>query len=97
MADDELKIQWPELNTVVTELRRIGQPAVADKLVEAARSGTTSSGIIGDIGLVLRDHGLLRSQLDAPAIVAWDAIMADVSRAFRGSKFAQWLARLTNY
>lgn len=96
MTDDELKTQWPELNTVVTALRRIGQHAVADKLVEAARTGTTSSGIIGEIGIVLRDHRLLRSQLDHPTLDAWDAIMADVGRAFRGSKFAQWLARLAS-
>lgn len=96
MTDDELQKHWPELGVVVTELRRIGQPAVADMLVEAARSGVSSSEILGNIGIVLRDHSALRSRLDYPAINAWDSIMADVGRAFRGSKFARWLARLTN-
>lgn len=96
MTDDELQKHWPELGVVVTKLRRIGQPAVADMLVEAARSGLSSSEILGNIGIVLRDHNTLRSRLDDPAINAWDSIMADVGRAFRGSKFARWLTRLTN-
>ena len=96
MTDDELQKYWPELGSVVIELRRIGQPAVADMLVDAALTGSTSSEIVGNIGIVLRDHRALRSQLSDSALNAWDAIMADVNRAFSGSKFAQWLARLTS-
>jgi len=95
MTDDELKKCWPELGIVVAELRRIGQVDVADKLVNAFLSGTASSEIVGHIGLLLRDHYTLRPQLSDSTLNAWDAIMADVSRAFRGSKFAQWLARLS--
>lgn len=95
MTDDELQKYWPELGTVVLELRRINQSSVADKLIDAAMTGSTSSEIVGNIGIILRDHRALRPQLGDSAISAWDAIMDDVTRAFSGSKFAQWLARLT--
>jgi hypothetical protein len=95
MTDDELQSQWPELGAVVSELRRIGQSEVADKLVDAASKGTSSSEIVGNVGIVLRDHDELRPQLGESAIRAWDAILGDVRRVFSGSKFAQWLARLT--
>ena len=95
MTDDELQEFWPELGTVVIELRRINHPSVADKLIDAAMTGSTSSEIVGNIGIILRDHRALRSQLSDSALSAWDTIMADINRAFSGSKFAQWLARLT--
>lgn len=95
MTDDELKECWPELGVVVAELRLIGQVEVADRLVDTFLSGSTSSEIVGHIALILRDHHALRVQLSDAAQNAWDTIMADVSRAFRGSKFALWLARLS--
>lgn len=95
MTDAELQTWWPELGTVVTELRRIDRPAVADLLVDAVRAGATSGEILGGIGAVLRDHRALRSQLGDSAASAWDAVMADVYRAFPGSRLAQWFARLS--
>ena len=36
------------------------------------------------VGGVLRDHGAIRSQLTKSGVKAWDAIMADVRRAYPG-------------
>jgi len=94
MTDDELQDCWPELGTVVKELRCISRPDVADKLVEAFLAGTSSSEVVGIIGLILRDHRDLRPQLSDTALTAWDAIMDNVARILRESKFAQWLDRL---
>lgn len=94
MTDDELQDCWPELGTLVKELRRINQAAVADKLIEAFLAGSSSSEVVGGIGLILRDHHDVRPQLGDTAIAAWDAIMDNVARILRESKFAQWLDRL---
>lgn len=96
MTDAEVQTWWPDLGTVVAELRCADRPAVADLLVEAVRAGATSSEILGGIGVVLRDHRALRSQLSDSAASAWDAVMADVYRAFPGSRLAQWSAWLTS-
>ena len=95
MTDAELDRWWPDLGTVVTELRRADQPAVADSLVEAVRAGTTSSEILGGVGAVLRDRRTLRSRLSDSAARAWDTVMADVDRAFPASRPVQWLDRPT--
>jgi hypothetical protein len=95
MTDAELQRWWPDLGTVVAELRRAHRPDVADLLVDAVRAGASSSEILGGIGVVLRDHRVLRSQLGDSAASAWDAVMADVYRAFPGSRLAHWFARLT--
>lgn len=95
MTDAELHGWWPDLGVVVAELRRADQPAVADLLVDAVRAGSTASEIVGGVGVVLRDHRALRSRLGDPAVAAWDAVMADVRRAFPGSRFGQWFARFT--
>jgi len=94
MTDDELQNCWPELGTVVKELRRVSRSDVADKLIEAFLAGSSSSEIVGGIGLILRDHRDLRPQLSDAAISAWDAVMDNVARILRESKFAQWLERL---
>lgn len=96
MSDDELHKRWPELGTVEADLRRIGQPAVADMLVDAASARLGSSDVVGSVGIVLRNHSALRARLSENAVTAWDVIMADVSRAFNRSRFAQWLASLTS-
>jgi len=95
VTDDELQKWWPDFGTLVVELRRANRPAVADLLVDAVLAGATSSEILGGIGVVLRDHRALRSKLSDSAASAWDAVMADVYRAFPGSRLAQWFARLT--
>ena len=89
--DSELDRWWPDLGTVAAELRRAGQPVAADALVEAVRAGATSSEILGVVGKVLREHRALRSNLGDSAARAWDAVMADVDRAFPGAKPLQWL------
>jgi hypothetical protein len=68
---------------------------VADLLVGAVRAGGTSGEILGGIGIVLRTHRALRAQLNESTASAWDAVMADVDRAFPGSRLAQWLAWFT--
>ena len=94
MTDAELQTWWPDLGTVVAELRRIDRAAEADLLVDAVRAGATSGEILGGVGVVLRDHGALRSQLSDSAASAWDAVMADVHGAFPGSSLAEWFARI---
>ncbi len=95
MLDDELYRRWPELAIVAADLRRIGKLDVAEKLIDAARGKQGASDIIGSVGIVLRNHNVLRDHLSDKAIFAWDIIMIDVSRAFSKSRFAQWLASLT--
>ena len=95
MTDAQLEEYWPDLGIVVVELRRTERAAVADQLVDAVRAGATSGEILEGIGVVLREHRALRSRLDNSAASAWDAVMADVRRAYPGSKFGHWLARLT--
>jgi len=89
--DNELDRWWPDLGTVAAELRRAGAPAAADSLVEAVRAGATSSEILGAVGKVLREHRALRARLGDSAARAWDAVMADVEKAFPGAKPLQWL------
>ncbi len=89
--DSELDRWWPDLGTVAAELRRAGEPAAADALVEAVRGGATSSEILGAVGTVMREHRALRPKLSDSAARAWDAVMADVDRAFPGAKPLQWL------
>jgi len=93
VTDDELQTWWPELETLVAELRRADRPAVADLLVDAVRAGATSGEILDGIGVVLRDHRALRSQLSDSGASAWDAVAADVYRAYPGSRLGHWLAR----
>lgn len=89
--DSELDRWWPDLGTVAAELRRAGQPAASDALVDAVRAGATSGEILGAVGKVMREHRALRAQLGDSAARAWDAVMADVEKAFPGAKPLQWL------
>jgi hypothetical protein len=95
MTDAELKAWWPDLGTVVDELRKSDWPAVADLLVDAVRAGATSGEVLDGVGGVLREHRSLRAKLTAPAVTACDAVMADVYRAYPGLRLAHWFARLT--
>lgn len=95
MTDAELQSWWPDLGAVVAELRRSDRPAVADLLVDAVRAGATSGEILDGVGGVLREHRGLRSKLSDSAASAWDAVMADVRRAYPGSRLGHWLGRLT--
>ena len=95
VTDRELQEWWPDLGTVVADLRRIRQDSVAEALLDAVRGGATSSEILGEVGVVLRENSVLRAALSDNAQCAWDGAMADVHRAFAGSRLADWLARLT--
>ena len=68
---------------------------MADLLVDVVRAGATSGEILDGIGVVLRVHRSIRSHLTSPAASAWDAVMADVYRAYPGLRIAHWFARLT--
>ena len=94
MPKEELNRHWPELLIIAADLRRIGQPAVADMLIDAARAGSDANDAVDRVGIVLRDHCAMRPQLSCHGINAWESIMTEVSRAFRRSKFAQWISSL---
>ena len=94
MKDEELHAWWPDLGNLVAELRRAGQSEAADRLAEAAAAGGTSGEILSDVGVVLRDHRALRSRLGAAGTGSWDAVMADVDRAYPGTRWSRWLTRL---
>ncbi len=80
----------------MVDLRRIGESAVADRLVDAVIAGATGSEIIGEVGLVLREHRKLRSRLCDTARDSWDSVKDDVFRANHGTcGLGHWLARLT--
>jgi len=95
VTDDELDRWWPDLGAVVAELRRANRPDAADLLLDAVRAGSTSSEILGGVGAVLRQRRAFRSQLSDAAARSWDAVMADVDKAFPPSKPLQWLGRPT--
>ena len=93
MTDDQLDRWWPDLGAVVAELRRAGQSAAADSLLDAVRAGATSSEILGGVGAVLREQRAFRSNLSDAVAKSWDAVMADVDKAFPPSKPLQWIGR----
>jgi hypothetical protein len=95
VTDDELDRWWPDLGAVAAELRRAGQSAAADSLLDAVRAGSTSSEILGGVGKVLREQRAFRSKLSDAAAKSWDAVMADVDKAFPAAKPLQWLGRST--
>ena len=82
MTDAELRAWWPDLGTVVAELRRADQPAVAESLVDAVRAGATCGEILDCVGVLLREHRALRRRLGDSGATAWDAVAADVYRAY---------------
>ena len=94
MTDAELQASWPDLGTLVGELRSTGHHSVADALIAAVEGGATSTEVLGRVGMVLRDNHSLRVGLGKPGANAWDLIHSDVDRAFPGSRFSRWIARL---
>jgi hypothetical protein len=86
VTDDQLDRWWPDLGAIVAELRRAGQSAAADSLLDAVRAGATSSEILGGVGVVLREQRAFRSKLSDAVAKSWDAVMADVDKAFPPSK-----------
>jgi hypothetical protein len=94
MTDEDLRRWWPEFGALLAGLGQAGGAAAADRLVEAARAGATSSEILGLIGVVLREHRALRSRMDDSGKIAWDAVMADVNRPYPLRRLAEWFDRL---
>jgi hypothetical protein len=97
VTDDELDRWWPDLAAIVAEMRRATQSEVADRLLDAVQSGSTSSEILGGVGTVLREQRAFRAELSDAAAQAWDAVMADVEKAFPSVKPLQWLGRPKKY
>lgn len=95
MLDVELQKGWPAFGTLVAELRRIDRSDVADRLLDAVRAGATSGEILGNLGILLRNHRALYPKISPSAAAAWDAVMADVNRAYPGGRLAHWFTRLT--
>lgn len=94
MTDAELREWWPDLGAVVTELRGSGRSGVADALVEAVRTGSTSGEILDAVGVVLAGDRRLRSTLSASGASALDAVLADVNRTYPLRRLVDRLARL---
>lgn len=88
------EVSWPALAGVIADVRRVGADAVADALVCGFTSGSTSGEILDSLGQVLRTHRALRAQLAPSAQAQWDAVLADVQRAYPGSAMRDWLAAL---
>lgn len=94
MTDAELVEWWPDLGHVVTELRRLNHPDVADCLLDAVAAGATSSETLGSVGLVLLRSANLRSKLTPKNKASWDRVMADINRTYPPNfRFNHWLAR----
>ena len=84
---------WPALDTLVTELRRTDQPALAQSLLDAERAGATSGEILDGLGVALRTHRALYGQLNDAGAQAWDAVLARVNRADPLARLAHGLRR----
>lgn len=94
MTNEPPPAYWPQFDVLVAELRCCDQSALADLLVDAVRAGATSGEILDGVGCALREGQASRSHLNAAGQSAWDAVLADVRRAYPGSKFGHWLGRL---
>jgi hypothetical protein len=97
MSDADFQKWWQEFGSLVIGLRRIGRSDVADLLIGAVQRLGSSTEILGGISVVLRDYRPLRSLLDKDAGKAWDAVMADVYRAFPTLRFSHWIYWLKRF
>lgn len=89
-----METAWSELDALVQELRRHGENAVADALVDAERYASTSGEILAGIGLVLKQHAGLRAGLGDSGRAAWDGVEAAVAGGCLGSRWMRVFARL---
>ncbi len=97
VTDPGLQEWWPDLGTVVADLRRIHQNGLAELLLDAIRGGATSSEILGEVGVVLRNHSPLRAALSEPATPPWRTSIALSQvpvwqNGSTGSQSAEWEA-----
>lgn len=75
-----------DAEVLIAELRRIGEPALANQL-DRAQYGSTGSEILGDVGAALFQHAQVRKRLGDEALRAWDNLRAEADRAFPGWRF----------
>lgn len=94
MTEAEPCAWWPDLGSVVRALRQAGHAAAAEALEDAVRAGFSSAELLGGVGVALRRHRRLRAGLDADGRQAWDAVLADVHRAYPLARLGDWLLRL---
>jgi hypothetical protein len=83
---ERLREWWPDFDLLVSELRRVGADDAAGQLMDALRGGATSTEILGGVGLVLHAHRGLRKSLSAAGARAWEAVSANVDKAFPGRR-----------
>ena len=92
---------WAEFDSLVTALRSIGSPQVAQELVDAMLAGATGSEILGDIGLVLLRRRGVRQRLTGAPAQDWDAVADAVARGWPGWRrryfAARWLPFLVRF
>lgn len=92
---ERMKEGGSDLDLLVSELRRSGGEDAAGQLVDAVQGGATSTEILGRVGLVLHAHRSRRKCLSAEGAAAWDAVSADVDRAFPGWRVYHFLRRFS--
>jgi hypothetical protein len=84
---------WPELDTLVTELRERDCVQLADKLVDAVSYASTSGEIYNNVGATLLAHRAQRKVLSAGGAAAWDKVLDHVDRLYGPARLGDWLAR----
>lgn len=92
-AASQQSAYWPALDTLVTELRRADQAALAQRLLDAERAGATAGEILAGLGAALRTHRALYGQLNDTGALAWDAVQARLNRADPLARLAHELRR----
>ena len=84
---------WPDLDTVVSELRHRDCAPLADKLVDAASCGSTSGEIYNNLGATLYQHRAQRKLLRAAGAAAWDRVLDHIDRLYGPARLGDWLVR----
>ena len=78
-----------DADVLIAELRRIGEPALAEAL-DRAQYGSTSGEILNGIGAALLHHRDVKPKLGDEGRRAWDNLRAEVDRAYPGWTFRSW-------
>jgi hypothetical protein len=94
MTDAELAATWPNLGTLVSELRRLKRAELADRLVDSVQYASTSGEIYNGVGNALTEHRGVRRSLSTPASTAWEAVIEDIERAYGMPGVMRWLMRM---
>jgi|RhiMetdeSRZDD1v2_1073273.scaffolds.fasta_scaffold306729_2 hypothetical protein len=94
MTDVELAATWPNLGTLVSELRRLERAELADRLVDSVQYASTSGEIYSDVGNALTEYRAVRRSLSGAASAAWEGVMEDIERAYGMPGVMRWLMRM---